>query len=171
MAVAGTHVEATLQVVMAWLEEKFRQLLIRGSTSLAKDYISRSLVADGKISPYLISPDTVSTLKDIADLMLHGGHGPKLYQVYGEVIQYKIMECLTMLGVDKMSLKEVQSMEWCILDNKMKKWIQALKVLVQGLLAEERRMCSQIFAADAYAEEDCFTQVAKGCVLQLLSFW
>ncbi|KAK1698259.1 hypothetical protein QYE76_014956 [Lolium multiflorum] len=169
-AMAGTRVEATLQVAMARLEEEFRQLLIRRSIPLAKDYIRRSLVADGEISPYLISPDTVSTLKDIAGLMLHGGLGPKLCQVYGEVIQYKVMECLTMLGVDKMSLKEVQSMEWSILDNKMKKWIQALKVLIQGLLAEERRICSQIFAAYAYGGEDCFTQVAKASVLQLLRF-
>jgi exocyst complex protein 7 len=129
-----------------------------------------SSVSDGEISPYLISPDTVSVLKDIADVMLRAGYAPELCQVYGEVRRDTLMECLSVLGVDKMSLEEVQRVEWGVLDGKMKKWIQALKVVVQGLLAEERRICSQILAADADAEEECFTEAAKGCVLQLLNF-
>ncbi|KAE8769897.1 RGA2a [Hordeum vulgare] len=75
-----------------------------------------------------------------------------------------------MLGVDRMSLEEVQRVEWGVLNGKMKKWTQAFKVVVQGLLAEERRICNQIFAADAATEEECFTEAAKGCVLQLLRF-
>ncbi|XP_051227844.1 exocyst complex component EXO70B1 [Lolium perenne] len=129
-----------------------------------------SSVSDGEISPYLISPDTVGTLKGIADVMLRAGYGPELCQVYGEVRRDTLMECLSVLGVDKMSLEEVQRVDWGVLDGKMKKWIQALKVVVQGLLAEERRICSQILALDADAEEECFTEAAKGCVLQLLNF-
>ncbi|TVU35999.1 hypothetical protein EJB05_17908, partial [Eragrostis curvula] len=131
---------------------------------------SRNSVSDEEISPYLISPDTVSTLRDIADVMLRAGYAPELCQVYGEVRRDTLMECLAVLGVDKMSLEEVQRVEWAILDGKMKKWIQALKIVVRGLLAEERRICSQILAADANAEEECFTEAAKGCVLQLLNF-
>ena len=209
---AGPRVEAALQVAMARLEEEFRQLMIRGTASLAAEDLHASLlrrlsltvpsfnsafsadldcpsfanhadegdesaaagrwssVSDGEISPYLISPDTVSTLKDIADVMLRAGYAPELCQVYGEVRRDTLMECLSVLGVDKMSLEEVQRVEWGVLDGKMKKWIQALKVVVQGLLAEERRICSQILAGDADAEEECFTEAAKGCVLQLLNF-
>lgn len=207
---AGPRVEAALQVAMARLEEEFRQLLIRGTASLAAEDLHASLlrrlsltvptfsaassvdldcpsfanhadegedsvgrwssVSDGEISPYLISPDTVSVLKDIADVMLRAGYAPELCQVYGEVRRDTLMECLSVLGVDKMSLEEVQRVEWGVLDGKMKKWIQALKVVVQGLLAEERRICSQILAGDADAEEECFTEAAKGCVLQLLNF-
>ncbi|GJN16905.1 hypothetical protein PR202_gb03931 [Eleusine coracana subsp. coracana] len=130
----------------------------------------RNSVSDDEISPYLIAPDTVSTLRDIADVMLRAGYAPELCQVYGEVRRDTLMECLAVLGVDKMGLEEVQRVEWGILDGKMKKWIQALKVVVRGLLAEERRICSQILAADPNAEEECFTQAAKGCVLQLLNF-
>lgn len=109
-------------------------------------------------------------LRDIADVMLRAGYSPELCQVYSEVRRDTLMECLAVLGVDKMSLEEVQRVEWGVLDGKMKKWIQALKVVVQGLLAEERRICSQILASDADAEEECFTEAAKGCVLQLLNF-
>uniref|UniRef100_A0A0E0N6X0 Exocyst subunit Exo70 family protein n=1 Tax=Oryza rufipogon TaxID=4529 RepID=A0A0E0N6X0_ORYRU len=130
----------------------------------------RASVSDEEISPYLISPDTVGALRGIADVMLRAGYGPELCQVYGEMRRDTLMECLAVLGVDKMSLEEVQRVEWGVLDGKMKKWIQALKVVVRGLLAEERRICNQIFAADAEAEEDCFTEAAKGCVLQLLNF-
>jgi exocyst complex component 7 len=130
----------------------------------------RSSASDDEISPYLISPDTVGTLREIADVMLRAGYAPELCQVYGEVRRDALMDCLALLGVDKMSLEEVQRVEWSILDGKMKKWIQALKVLVRGLLAEERRICSHILAADPSAEEECFSEAAKGCVLQLLNF-
>jgi exocyst complex component 7 len=130
----------------------------------------RSSASDDEISPYLISPDTVGTLREIADVMLRGGYAPELCQVYGEVRRDALMDCLAVLGVDKMSLEEVQRVEWSILDGKMKKWIQALKVVVRGLLAEEHHICSQILAADPSAEEECFSEAAKGCVLQLLNF-
>ncbi|CAO2196427.1 unnamed protein product [Urochloa humidicola] len=130
----------------------------------------RSSVSDDEISPYLIAPDTVGALRDIAGVMLRAGYAPELCQVYGEVRRDTLMECLAVLGVDKMSLEEVQRVEWGVLDGKMKKWIQALKVVVRGLLAEERRICSQILAADPNSEEECFTEAAKGCVLQLLNF-
>uniref|UniRef100_A0ACD5W4U1 Uncharacterized protein n=1 Tax=Avena sativa TaxID=4498 RepID=A0ACD5W4U1_AVESA len=122
------------------------------------------------ILPYRISPHTISILKDIADVLLRVGHSSKLCQVYVKARRDTLMGCLAVLEVDKKSLEEVQGIEWDILNNKMKKWIQALKVVVHGLLAEERRICSQIFAADAHSEEECFTEVAKGCVLQLLRF-
>ncbi|XBH82631.1 hypothetical protein VPH35_071242 [Triticum aestivum] len=129
-----------------------------------------SSASDGEISPYLISTNTVSTLKDITDVILRAGYGPELCQVYSEVRRDTRMGCLAVLGVDKMSLEQVQHVEWGILDGKMKKWIQALRVVVQGLLAEERRICGQILAADTDAKEECFTEATKGCVLQLLNF-
>ncbi|KAF6993125.1 hypothetical protein CFC21_010058 [Triticum aestivum] len=121
-------------------------------------------------SSYFISPDTVSTLKDIADVMLCAGYAAELSQAYSEVRRGMLVECLATLGVDKMNLEEVQHMEWVVLNAKMREWIQALKVVVQGLLAEERRICNQIFAANADTVDECFTWAAKGCVLQLLNF-
>jgi len=43
----------------------------------------RSSVSDDEISPYLIAPDTVGALRDIADVMLRAGYAPELCQVYG----------------------------------------------------------------------------------------
>ncbi|TVU26027.1 hypothetical protein EJB05_28554, partial [Eragrostis curvula] len=125
---------------------------------------------DYEMSPCLISPDTLGTLRDIADIMLRAGYAPELCQVYGDVRRDRLMECLAVLGIDKMSSEEVQLVEWGVLNGRMKKWIQALKVLVRVRLAEERRICSHIFATDVNAEEECFTEAAKGCVLHLLNF-
>ncbi|TVU03607.1 hypothetical protein EJB05_50794 [Eragrostis curvula] len=141
-----------------------------GNDSLEIGGSSKISFFDHEISPCLISQDTVGTLRDIADIMLRAGYVTKLCQVYSEVRRDTLVECLDVLGVDKMSQEEVQRVEWGVLDDKIKRWIQALKVVVQGLLAEERRICSQILAADAKAEEQCFTEAAKGCVLQLLNF-
>lgn len=42
------------------------------------------------------------------------------------------------LGIEKLSLSVVQKLEWNLLDEKIKKWIQAMKIVVSGY-------CDQIF--------------------------
>ncbi|XP_073000271.1 exocyst complex component EXO70A1-like [Typha latifolia] len=123
-----------------------------------------------RISSDLIHPEVVAELAAIADRMIGAGYGQELCQVYVNVRRDALLESLAALGVDKLSIDEVQRIEWGALDVKMKKWIQALKVVVCGVLSGERRICDQIFAASNELKEECFAEATKGCVLQLLNF-
>ncbi|XP_029116853.1 exocyst complex component EXO70B1-like [Elaeis guineensis] len=127
-----------------------------------------SLLDDRSVD--LIRPEAISCLKEIADRMIWADYGRELHQVYCTVRRDILDECLSILGVDRMSIEEVQRMEWRMLDDKMKKWIQAVKIVVRVLLTEEKRLCDQIFAACEALREECFTETAKGCVMQLLNF-
>ncbi|KAJ3678271.1 hypothetical protein LUZ60_002074 [Juncus effusus] len=122
------------------------------------------------VSPFLIPGDSVSDLKDIADRMIRAGYGPELCQAYGDSRREALAECLNALGVDKMSIEEVQKVDWAILDSKMKKWIQALKIVIRGMLFEEKDVCETVFGLSERIKEECFAEAAKGCVLQLLNF-
>ncbi|KAH6799220.1 exocyst subunit exo70 family protein F1 [Perilla frutescens var. frutescens] len=118
----------------------------------------------------LIHPDAVIELKDIADRMIRSGYEKECCQVYCSVRRDVLEECMAILGVEKLSIEEVQKIEWRSLDDKMKKWIQAVKVVVRGLLSSEKYLCEQIFAGSDLIREVCFLETSKGCVMQLLNF-
>ncbi|KAF3436878.1 hypothetical protein FNV43_RR19631 [Rhamnella rubrinervis] len=118
----------------------------------------------------LIHPDAVVELKEIADRMIQSGYEKECVQVYSSVRRDALDECLVILGVEKLSIEEVQRIEWKPLDEKMKKWIQAVKIAVRVLLTGERKLCDQIFNGSDEIREICFNETAKGCVMQLMNF-
>ncbi|KAK8686314.1 hypothetical protein V6N13_125340 [Hibiscus sabdariffa] len=118
----------------------------------------------------LINADVFTELKDIADRMIRSGYEKECVQAYSNVRRDALDECLVILGVEKLSIEEVQKIEWKDLDEKMKKWIQAVKITVRVLLIGEKRLCDQIFNGFDSIKEICFNETAKGCVMQLLNF-
>ncbi|KAJ4712567.1 Exocyst subunit Exo70 family protein [Melia azedarach] len=118
----------------------------------------------------LINPDAVIELKEIADRMIRSGYEKECVQVYSNVRRGALDECLAIVGVEKLSIEEVQRIEWSSLDEKMKKWIQAVKIAVRVLLSGEKRLCDHIFSESESMREVCFNETVKGCVMQLLIF-
>uniref|UniRef100_A0A2P2L6S3 Exocyst subunit Exo70 family protein n=1 Tax=Rhizophora mucronata TaxID=61149 RepID=A0A2P2L6S3_RHIMU len=118
----------------------------------------------------LINSDAVEELKEIAERMIRSGYEKECVQVYSNVRRDALDECLQILGVEKLSIEEVQRIGWKYLDEKMRKWVLAMKITVKVLLSGEKRLCEQIFCASDSAKEICFNETAKGCVMQLLNF-
>ncbi|XP_042015216.1 exocyst complex component EXO70B1-like [Salvia splendens] len=118
----------------------------------------------------LIHPDALTELGVIADRMIRSGYEKECCQVYCSVRRDVLEECMSILGVEKLSIEEVQKIDWKSLDDKMKKWIQAVKIVVRGLLSSEKHLCEQIFDGSDLIKEVCFLETAKGCVMQLLNF-
>ncbi|KAE8730916.1 Detected protein of confused Function [Hibiscus syriacus] len=61
-----------------------------------------------------------------------------------------LVECLVIVGVEKLSVEEVQKIKWKALDEKMKKWIQAVKITVRLLnfgeaVAIGKRLSEKLF--------------------------
>ncbi|KAL3631706.1 hypothetical protein CASFOL_024690 [Castilleja foliolosa] len=117
----------------------------------------------------LIHPDAVVELREIADRMIRSGYEKECCQIYCSARRDYLDECMSILGVEKLSIEEVQRIEWQSLDDKMKKWIQAVKVVVRGLLSGEKYLCEQILDGSALIK-DCFLETSKGSVMQLLNF-
>ncbi|XP_022994353.1 exocyst complex component EXO70B1-like isoform X1 [Cucurbita maxima] len=118
----------------------------------------------------LINPDAVDDLKEIVDRMIRSGYERECLNVYISVRRDALDECLVVLGVEKLGIEDIQKIDWKSLDEKMKKWIQAVKVSVRVLLTGEKRLCDYIFSGSDDSEEGCFNEIAKGCVRKLLNF-
>ncbi|KAF5792961.1 putative exocyst complex component Exo70, cullin repeat-like-containing domain superfamily [Helianthus annuus] len=130
----------------------------------------RGLSFGGDVCVDLVYADAIKELKAIADRMIRSGYEKECCQVYCNVRRDVLDECLLILGVEKVSIEEVQRIEWKVLDEKMKKWIQAVKVVVKALLFGEKQLCEQVFSESELIKEVSFVETTKGCVMQVLNF-
>ncbi|KAF9603901.1 hypothetical protein IFM89_038620 [Coptis chinensis] len=118
----------------------------------------------------LVDADAVVDLKEIAERMIKAGYEKECCQVYTSVRRDALYDCFSVLGFEKMSIEEVQRLEWGLLDDKMKKWIHAVKVVVRFVFSAEKQLCEQVFGVCERIRGECFTETAKACLMQLLNF-
>ncbi|CAN6242038.1 unnamed protein product [Urochloa humidicola] len=118
----------------------------------------------------LVRPEAVDELSAIADRMVRAGYGSELAQVYCAIRRDLLDECLNVLGVERLSIDEVQRVEWKHLNDKMKKWVHGVKTVVRSLLTGERRLCDQVLAASDELRDECFVESTKGCIMQIRNF-
>lgn len=118
----------------------------------------------------LINPNAVCDLREIAERMIRSGYEKEWCQVYSSVRRDVLDECLSILGIEKLSIEEVQKIEWRSLDEKMKKWTHAVKNVISVLLPSEKQLIVEICGGSELITEVCFTETTKGCVMQLLNF-
>uniref|UniRef100_A0A0E0KPP7 Exocyst complex subunit Exo70 C-terminal domain-containing protein n=1 Tax=Oryza punctata TaxID=4537 RepID=A0A0E0KPP7_ORYPU len=118
----------------------------------------------------LVRPEAIDDLRSIAERMDRAGYASELEQVYCGVRRDLLDECLAVLGVERLSIDEVQRMEWKLLNDKMKKWVHGVKTVVRSLLTGERRICDQVLAVSDELRDECFVESTKGCIMQILNF-
>jgi exocyst complex protein 7 len=53
-------------------------------------------------------------------------------------------ESLYELGVERVTIDEVQKMQWEVQEDRIKKWNQAMNVGVKVLFASEKQLCDEV---------------------------
>lgn len=120
----------------------------------------------------LVPSDAISDLRSIADRMIAAGYLRECIQVYGSVRKSVVDAGLRQLGIEKLSIGDVQRLEWDALDKKIRRWIRAARIGVRILFASEKRVCERIFdgLGDDDAGDACFMETVKGAAIQLFNF-
>uniref|UniRef100_A0A0E0AW85 Exocyst subunit Exo70 family protein n=1 Tax=Oryza glumipatula TaxID=40148 RepID=A0A0E0AW85_9ORYZ len=129
----------------------------------------------------LLPDDAVSDLRAIASRMAAAGYGRECAQVYASVRKPAVDASLRRLGVERLSIGDVQRLEWKALEAKIRRWIRAARAAVRGVFASERRLCFLIFhdlpisnitvtAAAPATHDTPFAEAVKGAALQLFGF-
>ncbi|KAK8586800.1 hypothetical protein V6N13_085822 [Hibiscus sabdariffa] len=187
-----------LQLAMQRLEEEFKYLLVQHRQPFEPEHMSfrsseddsvdvGSMVSSGddsfeeSVRRYsvsrtsedciidLVHPDVIHDLKSIAYSMFMSNYDHECIQAYVVVRKDALDECLSDLGIEKLSIEDVLKMEWGTLNSKIKRWVRAMKVFVR-YLASEKWLCDQIFLELGSASSVCFVEAAKAPMLQLLNF-
>lgn len=136
------------------------------SSSLAK-YRSTSSIQEIDLIP----AEAVTDLQSIAERMVAAGYLRECVQVYGSVRKSVVESSFRSLGIEKLSIGDIQRLEWESLETKIRRWIKAAKVCIRILFASEKSLCGQIFETLGNDSRDaCFMETVKGPATQLFNF-
>lgn len=143
------------------------ELLQRGDSSNSVSYRSTSSIREIDLIP----SDAVIDLRNIADRMISAGYLRECIQVYGSVRKSAVDSSFRKLGIEKLSIGDIQRLEWEQLETKIRRWIRAAKVCIRIVFASEKKLCEQIFEGIGTAIDDaCFMETVKGPAIQLFNF-
>ncbi|PIA27607.1 hypothetical protein AQUCO_07600050v1 [Aquilegia coerulea] len=119
----------------------------------------------------LVPSEAIQDLRNIAERMISAGYLRECIQVYGSVRKSAIDASFRRLGIEKLSIGDVQRLEWDSLEAKIRRWIRAAKVCVRILFASEKVLCERIFEdLGSSADDTCFMETVKGPAIQLFNF-
>ncbi|CAK9179853.1 unnamed protein product [Ilex paraguariensis] len=119
----------------------------------------------------LIPSETIYDLRSITERMISAGYLRECIQVYGSVRKSAVDASFRSLGIEKLSIGDIQRLEWEVLETKIRRWIRAAKVCVRILFASEKKLCEQIFEGLGTSTDDaCFMETVKGPAIQLFNF-
>ncbi|KAK9048236.1 hypothetical protein SSX86_032801 [Deinandra increscens subsp. villosa] len=137
------------------------------SITAIASYRSMSSVREIDLIPF----NSIYDLHCIAKRMITAGYFRECIQVYGSVRKSTFDASFKMLGVEKLSIRDIQSIEWKALNAKIGKWIHAARVCVKVLFASEKRLCQLIFQdLGTDADDACFMETIKAPLIQLFDF-
>lgn len=112
----------------------------------------------------------ISDLHEIAKRMVAAGYGKECSHAYSVCRREFLEESLSRLGLQKLSIDEVQKMQWTELEDEIEKWVKAVKVALQILFPSERRLCDRVFFGFTSVSDLSFMEVSRGSTIQLLNF-
>ncbi|KAG6606668.1 Exocyst complex component EXO70A1, partial [Cucurbita argyrosperma subsp. sororia] len=119
----------------------------------------------------LIPSEAIIDLRSIAERMIAAGYLRECIQVYGSVRKSTFDSSFKRLGIEKLSIGDIQRLDWNELVTKIRRWIRAAKISVRTLFSSEKRLCQHIFYGIGTGIEDaCFMETVKGPVTQLFNF-
>ncbi|KAI4386917.1 hypothetical protein MLD38_004794 [Melastoma candidum] len=119
----------------------------------------------------LFPSEAICDLRSIAERMITCGYMRECVQVYGSARKSSIESSLRKLGVEKLSIGDIQRLEWDQLETKIRKWIRAARSCIRVLFSSEKRLCEQIFYGIGTSIEDmCFMETVKAAAIQLFNF-
>ncbi|TYJ41681.1 hypothetical protein E1A91_A03G038500v1 [Gossypium mustelinum] len=113
---------------------------------------------------------TVSDLHEIAKRMVAAGFVKECSHVYSTCRREFLEESISRLGLQKLSIDEVQKMPWQELEDEIERWIKAANVALRILFPSERRLCDRVFFGFTSAADLSFMEVCRGSTIQLLNF-
>ncbi|XP_043703905.1 exocyst complex component EXO70B1-like [Telopea speciosissima] len=113
---------------------------------------------------------TINDLHEIAKRMVAAGFGKECSHVYSSCRRDFLEESISRLALQKLSIEEVQKMEWSELEDEIERWVKAANVVLRILLPSERRLCDRVFFGLSSAADLSFMEVCRGCTIQLLNF-
>ncbi|CAJ1947886.1 unnamed protein product [Sphenostylis stenocarpa] len=168
------------QRVMSFLEDAFRTLMEESRNPNKPDSKGKQPVADSSESepPEEIVPEfpgfteeTITNLSKIAKEMIAGGYENECYQVYTLSRRHAYEDGMQkLLGYEKLSIDEIQRMQWEPLEREIPTWINTWKECTTVWFCGERKLAEAVFANETETVASIMGNLSRPIVIQLLNF-
>lgn len=113
---------------------------------------------------------TINDLHEIAKRMIAAGFWKECSHVYSSCRREFLEESVSRLGLQRLSIEEIQKMAWGDLEDQIERWTKAATVALRILFPSERRLCDRVFFGFSSAANLSFMEVCRGSTIQLLNF-
>lgn len=118
----------------------------------------------------LVHPHVIPHLKSIANVMFTSNYIQEFCLAFVKMRKDALNEYLFILEMEKYSIGDLLTMEWKVLNVKIKKWVWLIKIVIRVYLTSEQRLCSDIFEGIGSYSAVCFTEISATSMLHLLNF-
>ncbi|XP_057949652.1 exocyst complex component EXO70B1 [Malania oleifera] len=117
------------------------------------------------------STEVVSSLNRIATAMVSAGYETECCQVYSVARRNAFRDALNKLGLERISIDDVQKMPWDSVEGEIATWIKVVKQCAGVLFSGEKKFCETVFSdVDASISQSLFGNLARAVVVHLLNF-
>ncbi|XP_068664986.1 exocyst complex component EXO70C1-like [Aristolochia californica] len=195
-----SRASSVLQRAMTFLEEKFRWILEDWTGAGEVDHREAAAAASGTGKPkkqssfclsrendrYVLSepnsarkrnggfatypPEIMSRLSKMATTMISAGYSTECCQVYSIARRNAFEETLRRIGLEKISMDEVQKLTWEDLEGEITTWTKACKRCVAVYFLDEKKLCGTVFPQWTGVTQGILSNLTRGVVIQLLNF-
>ncbi|XAR52034.1 hypothetical protein NMG60_11006878 [Bertholletia excelsa] len=193
-ALSINRMDDILQQVMLYLEDEFRELLEdppplheanHNNESNAKQSSPSSSsnpnqeINQGSLEKPNPSEENhfqenteedVSNLNQIAKAMISCGYEAECYHIYMVERRNALEETLHNLGFEKLSLEDVQKMQWEQLGREIDSWNNIIKQCVNVHFSGERKLLDAVFSGYAGIIDGLCSSIMRDPMIQLFNF-
>lgn len=117
-----------------------------------------------------IHPHVIPHIKSIANVMFTSNYIQEFCQAFVNMRKDALDEYLFILEMEKYSIGDLRTMEWDVLNVKIKKWVWLIKIIIRVYLASEQRLCNNIFEGIGSYSASCFTEISATSMFRLMNF-
>ncbi|RWR80061.1 Exocyst complex protein Exo70 [Cinnamomum micranthum f. kanehirae] len=159
-----------MQQAMVFLEEEFRSLMedCLGSVGDSCAVVAASDLKKKRQSSFK------STSMEMADRCIiqesDSGYETECCQAYSIVRRHWFEDSLVKAGFEKISIEDVQKMNWEPLEGEIATWIKASKLCITSYFSGEKKLSEAVFSDHPSISRSLFGNLARGIVIQLLNF-
>ncbi|XP_047094130.1 exocyst complex component EXO70A1-like [Lolium rigidum] len=162
----------------AELENEFSRLLSKCSKpvelELLFNFVPSHSSAEDPLNPValptLVDSRYMPLLSKLVQKSVELGRHNQILKIYRDIRSSTLELTLKQLGVEYVTVEEVETVQAENLSAKVDQWIQCLQIAVKLLFASERLLCDQLFKGKHGFKDHCFAAATSKSLLTLLSF-
>ncbi|CAK8532932.1 unnamed protein product [Lathyrus sativus] len=177
------RVGAIQQRAMSYLEEEFRLLMeesrLQGKSDSTHDpkgkHAATPEPSENELTETVMDfpgfkEEAITVLNKIAREMLFAGYDSECCHLYTVSRKHCFGDGLYKLGYERISMEEVQKMQWESLEREIPTWINTFKECATVWFPGERKLAASVFAEHPSVADTLYANLTRVVAFQLLNF-